>query len=161
MEVGGISSFPDPWNLITFVPVLLVALIVHGWRQRTWAAAFVLGFIFDSFSPLPAGSFTIIFLSLVILLRWLFQRWFSNRSWVSLSLLTVIGILFFFSAQIVIRLLVFVVTKNELLIVSSSEALRVLWLGTALSAAASLLITAAAAMTRRFIIRKHILYRYV
>lgn len=149
IEVGTIPALVSPWNYSTLIPLLFVSLLIRGQHRMLWTAAIILGVLCDSVTLLPVGSFTIMLIFLAIALRWLFQRWFSNRSWLSLISLVSIGTVLLFLMQILVRFSARFMTKNDLLTVSSSEILHTLVMGLFTTITVSIFVVAGWMLIKR------------
>ncbi|MFA7244815.1 MAG: hypothetical protein WC070_01375 [Candidatus Magasanikbacteria bacterium] len=89
------SVLPFPFNTINFVIIyLLIFLGIKGHGNLVWLAFFS-GFLMDLYSDLYFGVFTISLTFAFLFIYWLYYEFFTNKSVLSLTVMSVITILFF------------------------------------------------------------------
>lgn len=129
-EFGSLSALPAPWHLVALTPLALVALVLGGWGRWVWALALLAGLVFDSFAVFPSGTFIVIMLIFVALVRLFVNRWFTTRSWLSTVTLLAVSMASFYLLLVVFRGFWMLFFGNPTIIISLQDGLWAIALGT-------------------------------
>lgn len=149
-ELGSVSALPAPWHIIALTPLALIAFVVAGFGREVWALALLAGLIFDSFAVFPSGTFIIIMLFFVVLVRLLVSRWFTVRSWLSTATLLVVSMANFYLLIIIFRGALMLFSQNPIIMITLPDALWTILIGTFASTVVGLAARGAATMIRYF-----------
>lgn len=98
IEISFVPLLGIPCNFFMPTPLFLIVLVTRGWKKELWFMATGAGLVFDSFSPYLPATFTIIFFGLIFFTRFIFYRWFTNRSPLSLLMISIISLAVFYGA---------------------------------------------------------------
>jgi len=106
ISLGWAYIFPYPFSKLNLILGSLILLLLWGGSGKIVWLSFFTHFIVELFSASPFG--VILFSSTIAMLLsfWLFQNFFTNRSWYSAVILTGVTI-FFFRFFYIISLLIF------------------------------------------------------
>lgn len=132
-ELGSISALPNPWHMVALTPLALIAFVVARWGREVWGFALLAGFIFDSFVVFPSGTFIVIMLIFVGLVRLFANRWFTTRSWLSTVTLIGVSMASFYLLLVIFRGFWMLFSNNPTIIISLRDALWTVALGTVAS----------------------------
>lgn len=95
LQVGFFSALPYPINNFNLLLSLIIfTTVVLNFELALWYALGA-GILIEMFSVYPYGVILISFFITAVLINWLFQHFFTNRSLYSLMVLSVIGIFFY------------------------------------------------------------------
>lgn len=132
-EFGSVSALPAPWHLVALTPLALIAFVVGGWGREVWALALLTGLMFDSFVVFPSGTFIVIMLMFVALVRLFASRWFTTRSWLSTVTLISVSMASFYLLLVVFRGFWMLFFDNPTIIISLRDGFWTIVLGTVVS----------------------------
>lgn len=94
LQIAILSNFKIFVNLnLIFCLTVFFVLTFNFSRALLWAL--VGGFLLDFYSLFPFGNHIFIFLSIILILRYLLKNFFSHRSFYSLLILIIIGVLIY------------------------------------------------------------------
>ncbi|MDP3985197.1 MAG: hypothetical protein Q8P82_00375, partial [bacterium] len=126
VQAGFIPALPAPFRFFALMPLALVCLVVFRTRREAIIAALISGLILDNFADTPFGTQTVILLLQVMIVSFLFFRWFANQAPLSLLILTaaaVAGNVLLLAAG---HMVWFLLTGNEMFAVSFREIFTIL-----------------------------------
>ncbi|MFH1173479.1 MAG: hypothetical protein V1692_03030, partial [bacterium] len=94
-QVGLIPALPYPLNNFPLVLGWLIFLAVILDFKSALGQVLGIGFLLEIFSVYPYGLLMASLFLIIVLIRWLFNQFFTNRSYYSLLFLGFIGIIFY------------------------------------------------------------------
>jgi hypothetical protein len=95
-QLSFISSLSEPWNNFNLIFIILFSLTLLVSYQLGFWSAVISGLIFEIYSPFIFGGIFIPLILVVIILNFLFNLLFTNRSLYSLLILSSCGLIIFY-----------------------------------------------------------------